>query len=105
MGPAGGARPKRRHGCRRGRHENPSPRKEPKVAPKCLDTSVETAGTSACATSPTHGFHAFRWAGAPAHGDRQECLRHVRQYETEFPKTGTKVATSPIKLRPSFVSA
>src|SRR5579872_1174066 len=47
---------------------------EPQVLPRCLDTSVETAGTSACATSPTQGFHAFRWAGGPAHGDRHECI-------------------------------
>src|SRR5579872_3802648 len=34
-------------------------------APECLDTSVETADTSVCATSARQSFHAFRWAPGP----------------------------------------
>src|SRR5690242_17458003 len=56
----------RRHSCRD--CSPPMSAGEFDVLPKCLDTSVETAGKSACATSARQSFHAFRWA--PAHGDR-----------------------------------
>src|SRR5512142_56667 len=71
----------RPHEWGRGSLENPlgnaTAGRFPDGRKKCVDTSVDTAGRSACATSRRQWvLIAFRWAAPAEAGGRQECLPH-----------------------------